>query len=277
MRLDFDLIRHTRHFKMIVIIVGLILALCPSAAYGEAEVAQWTVLLYYAADNDLEALLMRDLNRLELIGSTADVHVIALVDRHPRYWTGSDNWSDTRLLRIEKDQNLFAITSPDVRKLGERNTGSAETLERFIAWGITTYPARKYALVISDHGGGWRGAASDETSAGQMISPAGLAQALERGLSTAGIERLDLLVFDTCLMAQLEVWTLLSPYVRYGVASEEITYGLKGFDRAMRDLVENPTMDAAELGARMVRYFEEHYTGDETGNTLTMSQVDLER
>ncbi len=277
MRHYFDFIRRHRHFGVIVLVIGLSLTLCPPAAQGRTEVAQWTVLLYYAADNNLEAFIMRELNRLELIGSTAEVHFIALVDRHPRYWAGSDNWSDTRLLRIEKDHNLFTITSPVVRKLGERNTGSAETLERFIAWGITTYPAQNYALVISDHGGGWQGAASDETSAGQMISPAGLAQALEQALRTAGIDRLDLLVFDACLMAQLEVWALLSPYARYGVASEEITYGLKGFDRAMRDLVEDPTMEAAELGARIVRYFEENYVGDETGNTLTMSQVDLEQ
>lgn len=277
MELDFDFIRRVRHWGVIVVLSALILALCPPAAYGQTETAEWTVLLYYAADNNLEAFLMRELNRLELIGSTAEVHFVALVDRHPHYWTGSDNWSDTRLLHLEKDQNLFTITSPVVRKLGERNTGAAETLERFIAWGITTYPARNYALIISDHGGGWQGAASDETSAGQMISPAGLVQALERGLRTAGIDRLDLLVFDACLMAQLEVWTLLAPYVRYGVASEEITYGLKGIDRAMRDLVDDPAMDAAELGARIVGYFEEHYAGDKTGNTLTMSQVDLEQ
>ncbi|MGQ9786242.1 MAG: clostripain-related cysteine peptidase [Anaerolineae bacterium] len=264
-------------FWTTLVVIGFVLALFPSAAYGQTEGAQWTVLLYYAADNNLEPFIMRKLNRIEMIGSTPEVNFIALVDRHPHYWAGSDNWSDTRLLRIEKDDNLFTVTSPTVRKLGELNTGSAETLERFIAWGITTYPARHYALVISDHGGGWQGVASDETSKGQMISPAGLVQALERGLRTAVVDRLDLLVFDACLMAELEVWALLSPYVRYGVASEEITYGLKGFDRAMRDLSANPAMKAEELGAQIVQYFEESYTGDTTGSTLTMSEIDLDR
>ena len=264
-------------FWTVLVVMGIVLASCPPSAYGQTEIAQWTVLLYYAADNNLEPVIMRELNRIEMIGSTPEVNFVALVDRHPGYWTGSDNWSDTRLLHIEKDNNLFTITSPVVRKLGEVNTGSAETLARFIAWGITTYPARHYALVISDHGGGWQGAASDETSEGQMISPAGLVQALEQGLHTAAVDRLDLLIFDACLMAQLEVWSLLSPYVRYGVASEETTYGLKGFDRAMRDLVDNPEMEAQELGAQIVQYFEESYAGDEVGNTLTMSEVDLDR
>ncbi|MGC8878643.1 MAG: clostripain-related cysteine peptidase [Anaerolineae bacterium] len=264
-------------FWTVLVVVGIVLANCPPSAYGQTETAQWTVLLYYAADNNLEPVIMRELNRIEMIGSTPEVNFVALVDRHPRYWTGSDNWSDTRLLHIEKDNNLFTITSPVVRKLGEINTGSAETLERFIAWGITTYPAQRYALVISDHGGGWQGAASDETSKGEMISPAGLAQALEKGLHTAAVDRLDLLIFDACLMAQLEVWSLLSPYVRYGVASEEITYGLKGFDRAMRDLTDHPEMKAEELGTRIVQYFEESYTDDETGNTLTMSEIDLDQ
>ncbi len=269
--------QHKLCFWTVLIVTGIVLALCPPSAYGQTETAQWTVLLYYAADNNLEPVILRELNRIEMIGSTPEVNFVALVDRHPRYWTGSDNWSDTRLLRIEKDNNLFTITSPVVRKLGEVNTGSAKTLERFIAWGISTYPAKRYALVISDHGGGWQGAASDETSEGQMIGPAGLMQALERGLRTAAVDRLDLLVFDTCLMAQLEVWSLLSPYVRYGVASEEITYGLKGFDRTMRDLADHPEMEAKELGARVVQYFEESYAGDDTGNTLTMSEIDLDR
>jgi len=254
----------------------MILGFWPLPAHGQVEEAQWTVLIYYAADNNLEPVILRELNRMEMIGSTSEVQFVALIDRHPRYWTGSDNWSDTRLLRIEKDSNLFTVTSPVIRKLGEVNTGSAETLGRFIAWGITTYPARHYALIISDHGGGWQGVASDETSEGQMISPAGLMRALETGLRTAGVDRLDLLIFDACLMAELEVWSLLAPYVHYGVASEEITYGLKGLDRAMRDLVDDPTMEAEDLGARIVQYFEESYIGDETGDTLTMSEVDLD-
>ncbi len=249
----------------------------PSAVHGQSEEAQWTVLIYYAADNNLEGQLLRELNRVEMIGSTEEVNLVTLVDRHPQYWTGSENWTNTRLMRLEKDNNLFYITSPVVRQLGEMNTGDVETLQRFVEWGIKSYPAQRYALVIANHGGGWQGASSDESSDDQMISLAGLARALDGGVLDAGIDKLDLLVFNACLMGELEVWSLLAPYARYGVASEEVTYGLEGFANAMRDLVDDPTMSASDLGASLVEYFAESYVENDMGDTLTMSEVDLER
>jgi hypothetical protein len=262
-----------------VLVALLVVSLLPFAPAGPTHAqstrGQWTVLIYSAADNNLESVMMRDINRLEMIGSTDDVNLVALIDRHPQYWTGSDNWSDTRLLHIELDNNLFTITSPVVRRLGEANTGDPATLQRFIEWGVQTYPAEHYALIIADHGGGWQGASSDESSGDQMISLAGLEQALADGLGGAGLEQLDLLVFDACLMGELEVWALMAPFARYGVASEEVTYGLSGLDTTIRQLVTDPQMDAADLATLFVDNFAAYYADDKNLTTLTMSAVDL--
>jgi hypothetical protein len=259
-----------------LLLVTMLAGVLPSPAHGQSEEMQWTVLIYYAADNNLEGQLLRELNRVEMIGSTDEVNLVTLVDRHPQYWTGSDNWTNTRLMRLEKDNNLFHITSPVIRQLGEMNTGDPETLQRFLEWGIKSYPAQHYALVIANHGGGWQGASSDESSDDQMISLAGMVRALDGGVRDAGIDKLDLLVFNACLMGELEVWSALAPYARYGVASEEVTYGLEGFESAMRDLVDDPTMSAGDLGASLVEDFAGSYVDNETGNTLTMSEIDLE-
>lgn len=264
-----------------VLVALMIVSLLPIApvlpAHAQGGPAQWTVLIYSAADNNLESVMMRDINRLEMIGSTDEVNLVALIDRHPQYWTGSDNWSDTRLIYIEQDNNLFTISSPVIRRLGEANTGDPEMLQRFIEWGVQSYPAEQYMLIIADHGGGWQGASSDESSDDQMISLAGLARALEGGLSGAGLDQLDLLVFDTCLMGELEVWSLLAPYARYGVASEEVTYGLSGLDTTIRELVNDPDISPADLGTLFVDNFAAYYADDGNFTTLTMSAVELEQ
>jgi hypothetical protein len=55
---------------------------------------------------------------------------------------------------VTKDMEL----SPQnvVVDMGELNMGDGKTLEEFVRWGIETYPAEKYMLIIWDHGDGWR-------------------------------------------------------------------------------------------------------------------------
>ena len=38
---------------------------------------------------------------------------------------------------------------------------NADTLIDFINWGITKYPAKRYGLVLWDHGGQWTGYGGD--------------------------------------------------------------------------------------------------------------------
>ena len=271
------LVRSMVHASVIVALLSSLVVLAGGKAWAnpaESE-AEWTVLLYTAADNNLEGILMRLMNELEAIGSTDKVNFVALVDRHPDYYSGSDNWSDTRYFRLERDSNLFYLASPVLEELGELNTGEAETLQGFIEWGISGFPARHYALVISDHGGGWQGASADETSDDQMISPAGLQRAIGDALGNVGLDKLDLIVFNACLMAQLEVWSLLAPYAEYGVASEEITYGMDGLASVMRDLAADPGISPEELGRQLVRAFSDFNSQIERGATLTMSEVQL--
>lgn len=239
--------------------------------------ADWTVLFYTAADNNLEGVLVRLMNEVEAIGSTDEVNFVAAVDRHPGYYSGSGDWSDTRYFRLEQDSNLFLLTSPVLVELGELNTGKAETLQEFIEWGITEFPARHYALVISDHGGGWQGASADETSDDQMIGSAGLRRAIGNALGNVGLDKLDLIVFNACLMGQLEVWSLLAPYADYGVASEEITYGMDGLSWVMRNLVDDPNLSPEEVGRQLVQAFGDANSRLERGATLTMSVVQLDQ
>lgn len=60
-----------------------LLFVCAAPAAAQAPRAQWTLLFYLAADNDLEAAQVQDLREMLAVGSTGDVNVLVLADRHP--------------------------------------------------------------------------------------------------------------------------------------------------------------------------------------------------
>jgi len=51
-----------------------------------------------------------------------------------------------------------------VESVGEVDMGDPQTLIDFVTWAVQKYPAQKYALILSDHGGGWTG--GDPSQAG---------------------------------------------------------------------------------------------------------------
>src|SRR5690606_34862583 len=103
-----------------------------------------------------------------------------------------------------------------------------QVLADFIATGMRTFPAEHYALVISDHGASWPGIGPDDSSPGDGVLDlpdlyAGIAAGLDG--ADAGVDKLDLLGFDACLMATYEVASTLAPVARRLLASQELEPG----------------------------------------------------
>ena len=59
-------------------------------------------------------------------------------------------------LRCTFPHKKFTIDGRLVGDIGEVNMGDPNTLTDFVKWGLETFPARHTALVLWDHGGGWR-------------------------------------------------------------------------------------------------------------------------
>ena len=114
-------------------------------ALPEAE-REWTFMVYMAGDNSLEAFGNLDLAEMKQVGSSPLVAIVAQFDRMQsgvtrRYYL-------QRGTALEEDQ-----VGPD---LGETNTGDPRELARFLAWAMTEFPAKRHALVIWNHGVGWK-------------------------------------------------------------------------------------------------------------------------
>jgi len=113
-------------------------------AAGRVAKKPWTVLVYLAGDNNLDSSGAADLLEMKRVGSTAGVNVVAEFD------SASGRGAKRYVLR--KGGPLAADV---VASLGRLNTGDPQCLLDFVRWGVTRFPAERYALVLWNHGQGW--------------------------------------------------------------------------------------------------------------------------
>ena len=216
---------------------------------------EWTVIVYSAADDEvLEENMWFDINEMEVVGSNSQLNIVVQIDRYASGFAGDGDWSDTRRYLITQDSDLNSITSPIVQSLGELDMGDPQTLIDFVTWAVQNYPAKKYALVLSDHGGGWTGGFSDMTSSSYSdLSIPEIVSSIEQIRQNTGIDKFELIGFDACLMGQIEVFGSLYPYSNYMIASEEVIPGY-GWSYAawLGQLAQNAAMDGSGLSQSII-------------------------
>jgi hypothetical protein len=199
--------------------------------------ASWTFMVFMNGNNNLELGLQQlDLVPMETIGSTSEVNVVTLFAR-----------SSTN------DAQVYYVGQGSLTTLadwGPTDMGNPQSLQKFITYVATNYPAQHYALVLDDHGGGFQGISYDSIR-DDVISISGLKTAL----SKSGIH-FDVIAFDACLMAMVEVAYQIRGYGDYMVASEEEGYvGAWNYQAVLRDLVNNPQMSGRELAIDAVQKY----------------------
>jgi hypothetical protein len=240
------------------------------APAGAASGDKWLVMLYQDADDEiLEKDIYLDLNEAEQAGSSANVQIVAQVDRYQGAYTGDGDWVSARRYFVTQDDDLQRVNSELVADLGEANMADGNTLVDFATWAIQNYPADKYALILSDHGMGWPGGWTDPTSRaggdesmplGSRLGDAIYLHELDKALgdirSQTGLEKFDLIGMDACLMGHLEVLSGMADHARYAVTSQETEPALGWAYAAFLDALNaNPGMDGAELGKAIVETY----------------------
>lgn len=246
---------------------------------------KWTVMVYMAADNDLDPWGVADLNEMERgtpaedgSGSPPAVRTLALFDR-----AGLNN---TTIYQVQHDTTDTIASTP--LETGERNTGDPDTLHYFVNFCQQYAPAEHYLLVLWDHGSGWntyqdkrtpqvtsRAICVDDSSSGAIIRDVDLPAAI------AGRDPIDIVATDACLMAMLEVAYELRNSADYLVAAEEET-PLPGFDyepilRTLNSpawLLKTPAQIAAYISQQV--YLSWSLLPNQSAN-LTSSVIDLTR
>ncbi len=234
----------------------------------------WTVLHYSMGDTNLEPFMVEDVNEIGEVGSNENLQVRELMDRSAEY--GEDplldqgDWVGARVLDIGQGG-----TTELVEDMGDVNSADPQVLADFIAEGIEAHRAGHYALIISDHGASWPGIGPDEGSDFDVLDLAEITEAVSSGLERAGVDKLDLLGFDACLMANYEVASAVAPFADRMVASQELEPG-HGWDyRSLQLLADDPDATADELGAELLAGFAGQAEEQGTQDQITLSLLDL--
>jgi len=258
-----------------ILFVSLVLSLALLPAAGAQD--EWTFMVYMDGDNNLEPAAIDDFLEISSEGSSATVNVLALFDRIAGESTSYDDWTNTRRGIIN---NGDVPDSGWGVSMGELNMGDPQTVIDFAEWGMQNYPANKYCFVFWNHGGGWRtppeeegkpykAVCWDDTSAGNCL----VMSEVRTALSTieTDVEEIDLIGFDACLMAMVEVAYEIRDHADYMVGSEkgEPNDGWP-YDLIIPDLTAAPTMSAYSLGNVIVNRYYQSY-----GNSEIMSNVNL--
>lgn len=248
---------------------------------GNGGRAKWTYMVYMGADNNLSNAGLGDLNEMEAVGSNSDVNIVLQAEFSNQFTNFSEIGhgsyaGETLRFRVVGDNNPNDINLEAGASIGNVDMGAPATLTSFIQWAANTYPADNYALVIWDHGAGWKktsilkGAVEDATSSSWMSLP-DLAQAV----SDSGVS-LNLINFDACLMGMYEVAYEFLTLTDYMVFSEETEPGQGDpYDTILAALKANPDMSGAVLSGVIVDKYVEYYQANGRADKITKSAVDM--
>lgn len=268
-------------FKKITTALLLILITIFYCNETSAQINEWTIMVYMAADNDLEINGISDFNEMEAIGSTDDVDVLVQFDRTSGYDKSNGDWTDTKRFRVEKDDNNTTISTLPIMELGEVNMGDTASLTDFIDWATENYPAKHYALVLWNHGGGWRkeegvdnqhykDVCFDETDF-DNLSNSEVTKAIRRSKA-----KIDIIAYDACLMGMMEVAYQVKDDAKIMVASED-GIPLDGFDykSLLKHLTDSPSIEPDSLSKVIVNTFL-NFSGYEF-ESVALSAIDLSK
>ncbi len=242
---------------------------------------KWTVLIFLNGANDLETYGILNMTQLEKIGSTADVNIVVQFKRiGARYDSSNGDWSDTRRYYIDRDGDSSTIASTLISQKSDVDMGSGTALQEFINWGVKTFPAERYNLVLWNHGAGWRSVKTPRQQA-SLTRGVSYDDTTKNHINTIDLpgvirhpenKKWDLLSVDCSLMQMIEVLYEWRDTADYIVGSEESPPGEGyAYDRTMGHLVNTPTMDGKTLGI--------HYADDTSASFanlygITQSVVD---
>ena len=189
----------------------------------------------------------------------------------------------------------FVVRNGDldlVENLDQLDIGDPQNLEDFLVWGIQSFPAKHFFVILWDHGAGSVSQApkkgvfgSDEYTHSALTLPE-MVQAFRAAESATG-RSFEMIGFDACLMATLEVAEALSPFAKFMVASEQLEPGA-GWDYVpwLQRLADDPTVGGETIGriiadTFLAKIIATDRAAAEAGQTLklepvvTLSVVDL--
>ena len=274
------------------------------------SIKKWTIMIYVAADNDLNFYAWKNIKQMEKVGSNEQLNIIIQVSERGRY-------KPTQRYIVEKN-HLQKIDFGN-KKL---NSGSINTLINFCGWAIKTCPAEHYALILWNHGTGAKEPStikSLNTSELFVLNPTTNMLELDRSISFfdfisldhktekshRGIcideshhsyisnteldyglnkicktylknKKFDLIGFDACFMQMIEIMNIIQKYADIMVGSQEVELGAGWNYQHILKLFSQTIPTPEDLAKHIVQSYQQitsEITSDFTLSAINLHQV----
>lgn len=264
----------------------------------------WKVMVYMAADNDLQRYAIRNIKQMATIGSTEFVHIVVHLDIKEK------NKKICSRFYVEKDK----IHQYDTGHI-KMDSGDPQSVISFVKWANDQFPSDHTMIVFWDHATGivdpsgnrllratdlfsfnptthkleldrsvdflelmneaqaaiaMRGVCWDD-STGHYLTNQKLAYALQ----TLDIT-FDIIGFDACLMSMLEIASILKHHAKYLVASQEVELGTGWNYHSILAPFARNNLTPLELARHIVAVYEKTYspyTNDYTLSVMNLQEI----
>lgn len=278
---NIGLIRYANNYRHFELVSGSI----DGIVYAP-EKKKWTFLIYSCGDNDRNDISSTLINEIKGYRNTDienDANIAVQLSPSKYYYgdISSEFYNISAARYYLMDGVFYRVNS----SIGEHtNNGDIKDISSFLEWGVTTFPAERYAIFISAHGSGVisnteHNAPAAERSIAYDDHPYDYLSAYEykkvfENLKAKIGRKIDIINFDSCVMGMLEVAYQLKDCAYYFTASEALALERDTalFSKKFTALADKNSLAVAK--AIVDSYIESPKL---FGQSLTMSVIDLSK
>ena len=245
---------------------------------------QTTLLIYMAADNDLDSFAEKDLETIKQASYDSDMNIVVQFDRNEFV-----DHANTVRVSIKNGEVI------DEQDLGETNTGDPTVLNSFIEESVEAYPSEKLIVIVWSHGSGVddHDVYDKESIRERYFVPEKEIEEIALGFDDTAQDfldnlelqkaldvsvKIDVLGFDACLMGMFEILYQLKEQTSVMVASQHLEPA-SGWDyhRILNELDTSKT--ASKMGEQFIGFHDEYHSNERRDvtqsalNTLNIDEV----
>jgi len=255
----------------------------PAARASGETVKDWTIMVFMNGKSNIEPFALNDMNRFETVGSSEKVNIVTELGRSKGLEndTAADgDWEGVRRYLTVKDADKEHIASPALMDLGKVDMGDYREVVSFVKWAKAAYPAKRYMLIIWDHGWGWidpKKPGDNPLNGGKSIShdfvSGNYIGTTDLGKIFKEAGRVDVYASMACFMQMAEVAYELRDGADIIIGSEEvIQLPSLNFEDFFGLMLQNPGAGAEQAGVYAVDTFKEMYSRPEYYDMLTQNK-----
>jgi hypothetical protein len=207
--------------------------------------ADYTFMVYMIG-SDLESRSFAATNntlQMEKVGSTPNVNVIIETGGGSNQ-TKIDGKRFIDFTKVQRHKILHNGIQT-LSNLGKQDMADPKTLSDFIVWGMSKFPAKKYAII---HGSGTNGFGKDLQFKNDILNASEMQYAFAE-TNKITHKKFEIIGFDACLMSSIEIADMIQPFGEYMISSEEVepSWGWN-YTAILESLAKFPLQNGSTVG-----------------------------